>query len=94
MEYEKIEKIISFLWGKKIQKDDEFSREFEFEVEGEKYNIVWFYNLSTLQNGWMFLFFEDCEISNTYPVWESSKNKIQFLYWKNTVWAIIIDRYK
>ena len=91
-EFEKAEAIfVKCLGGKIVNIDDHgFSREFEFNVMGVNYKIIWFHNQSTLIAGGVQVMFFNCEISNTWPSPAGAKNKLQFRDEKGNCVAVIV----
>lgn len=91
-EFEKAESLfLSKLNGRLVNVDEfGFSREFEFDVLGETYKVVWYHNQSTLITGNVRVMFFDAEISNTWPSPAGAKKKLQLRDINGEVVSVIV----
>lgn len=91
-EFEKAESLfLSQLNGRLVNVDEfGFSREFEFDVLGEIYKVIWYHNQSTLIAGNVRVMFFDAEISNTWPSPAGAKKKLQLRDINGEVVSVIV----
>jgi len=81
----------SISWNYVKKEGQGFSRKIEFSVDGQKYEITWYKNYSTLKSGNLVCMFTNVKQSNTWP--NEAKLNLQFNLYGETSAVIPIEDY-